>query len=782
MSKPAAGPITYSPEQNAIFDATDGLYCVVANAGSGKTEVSAEKVSRSVKYEVEKKFKGRMPTAEELAGVLKQFLVVTFTRKASLELDDRVLKKLKKFGYPEPQEWGRAYRICMTLDSYLQRWVKNPAFFAQWMKNDPARESAFSQLLNSLSPQAKEIIAKRVAEAKGSPSPNLFLFYFWDTLIAEARQNALLDLLVRLEMNVTPLPGVSLPEIQAAFETFKSRLDPSGPTGWKASFLDEIAAKFTAWDESMRVIDLKVTNPKKHGLPSTEEVERHDQWRMLTGAREEFLSCHEIGRARQYDAETRPHGLGHRDVINVLAPARELKSLRQVHSIGKAYKRLKRYLGLMDFGDYLSTFMDVIRKAPFLLERDKEYPAMGLRRKYVSWDEKQDSTPMQFYLFEEMTKNIKAPHFAMIVGDPFQSLYEFRGANPYQFIRTIEDLRERKPEHLLSLTCSFRSAKRIVALGNTIIKRLSRNGALAKPSRTVFKEEGEIVVAPPFKTQTDEAHWIFDKISELRTKVGGSFMIIMRAGLSSHPISQLVRKDDMKDVQLMTVHAAKGLEADHVFVVGLMSTRFPDVRGNLDQEANCFYVACTRPRRTLVLSACMEEEFIDEQGNPQVKMVGPSVYFAMIPELKELAIAAGWKENFLAYGVSSHKQALAALAGIAKRATELENEAQGFFGREVEPPEVRSTHYLGAISPFENIPVRADLPSVEGAGGMLAPASDAELAKVKEKLRTSFFKGRSTPDGLSPRERAIALKTGWLVMHGGRTIFTDEFKKTLRAA
>ncbi len=66
--------------------------------------------------------------------------------------------------------------------------------------------------------------------------------------------------------------------------------------------------------------------------------------------------------------------------------------------------------------------------------------------------------------------------------------------------------------------------------------------------------------------------------------------------------------DDCDKISLMTVHAAKGLEFDHVFVVGLEEGVFPNQRAMedspnaLEEERRLFYVAATRAKRRLVLS------------------------------------------------------------------------------------------------------------------------------------------------------------------------------------
>lgn len=95
-----------------------------------------------------------------------------------------------------------------------------------------------------------------------------------------------------------------------------------------------------------------------------------------------------------------------------------------------------------------------------------------------------------------------------------------------------------------------------------------------------------------------------------------------------------------KAVRCMTVHAAKGLEFETVFVVGLTNKRFPTpkraeavsfprelIKGvvpegdlHLQEERRLFYVAMTRARNQLYLSAVDKKRnpkslFIDEVGN-----------------------------------------------------------------------------------------------------------------------------------------------------------------------
>lgn len=78
----------------------------------------------------------------------------------------------------------------------------------------------------------------------------------------------------------------------------------------------------------------------------------------------------------------------------------------------------------------------------------------------------------------------------------------------------------------------------------------------------------------------------------------------------------LLSRDDMDDdsgkgkVNLMTIHASKGLEFPVVFIVGCEDGIIPHARcieedaGNIEEERRLFYVAITRARDKLFLSSC----------------------------------------------------------------------------------------------------------------------------------------------------------------------------------
>lgn len=99
----------------------------------------------------------------------------------------------------------------------------------------------------------------------------------------------------------------------------------------------------------------------------------------------------------------------------------------------------------------------------------------------------------------------------------------------------------------------------------------------------------------------------------------------------------LVTRDENQDdnggkVNLMTIHASKGLEFDHVFLAGVEEDIMPHARSiteseaNLEEERRLFYVAITRARKTLFITYCRKRKQMREIIEPK-----PSRFLDEIP-------------------------------------------------------------------------------------------------------------------------------------------------------
>ncbi len=92
-------------------------------------------------------------------------------------------------------------------------------------------------------------------------------------------------------------------------------------------------------------------------------------------------------------------------------------------------------------------------------------------------------------------------------------------------------------------------------------------------------------------------------------------------------------KNNKDTVSLMTVHTAKGLEFDIIFIIQMNENVFPSTKaieeGNLDEERRIAYVAITRAKKNLYLSCSSGTTFF---GNVSVKKT-PSRFLIEIDNL-----------------------------------------------------------------------------------------------------------------------------------------------------
>jgi DNA helicase-2/ATP-dependent DNA helicase PcrA len=108
------------------------------------------------------------------------------------------------------------------------------------------------------------------------------------------------------------------------------------------------------------------------------------------------------------------------------------------------------------------------------------------------------------------------------------------------------------------------------------------------------------------------------------------FEFLDRASLSS----ELDKFDPDARVALLTVHSAKGLEFDVVFLAGLEEGLFPhsqsrDAKEDLEEERRLCYVGMTRARRKLYLTwAPFRRSFGPDAGTPSL----PSRFLKEVPE------------------------------------------------------------------------------------------------------------------------------------------------------
>jgi superfamily I DNA/RNA helicase len=782
-SKPK--PPVYSDEQLRIFNIKSGFNIVSANSGVGKTECCAEFILRSYLAEEKKTFpqivqKGGHVSGQEQMLLLRQFIVVTFTVKAAAELNERIKRKFKAASLPWPEIQGKEYRICRTLDSLLQRWFYHPMltrkFFSreqQWQKEISDR---WQHVLKS-SPQAKKWSAQ-VLEARakyGNPEEQLLSAWlaYWNPLIGENISALLQTMAVQ---KILPAPNCPWPEDLSEDRLERELLDYLAKADFSrsrisAGFWEKIEARFVTSNAGYKKQEQAYYHPQTSNLERVKIQHALAGWWKRETLRQEFSISSEVARSYGYDPTDNPEALGLEPVFESLSGNKELLSVKHLHQIAKEYARLKRKFMAFDFRDFLHHVQKTFVEDPGLLEKNIEYPRLGFRGKYVVFDEAQDHDGYQYSLMTLLSGG-SVPFVTLGVGDIKQSIYVWRGAQPHEFLRFLKHLEKTAPQNIYHLTCSFRSARAIVRLGNSIAKTLPSYRNSVKDSTTVYRSEGLVQVLPPQVNQHAEAESIQKAITKLRAEDKQcSIMVLWRSNGWHHPLASWCMQQADPNLWFMSIHQSKGLEADHVFLLSCSAGIIPDIRADSDQEANLFYVACTRARSTLTLSCVTTTNYISPAGYLEQRTTGPSPYIARVPEIKAAALKSGWTAAQLEQGIHTHtalRKAFEAEVEINRQKLEKEFAALNLSVEKLarDLPSTGAAPKDGRVTPIWDAPEPKPFVQEEPTD-----TQQTDLAELMQKCLAAYPKMPFLPK----HEFMAGLRAGWWAKNGSNWEFTSTF-------
>lgn len=262
---------------------------------------------------------------------------------------------------------------------------------------------------------------------------------------------------------------------------------------------------------------------------------------------------------------------------------------------------------------------------------------------YIIVDEFQDTSNLAMSLIDEVYKH--HPHTTLFtVGDDWQSIYGFNGSD----VTILSDYANRyNGVSVQNLNNNFRSHSRIVDLGRRFI---SRNPAQIKKdvhSKNLNFKNSEIGFIDLYKIE-EKIRQIPDNESILILYRYNDDCPLARGVLRdmfSFDFKKAIKRDSCKkNIAMMTIHASKGLEAQHVFIIFPDGIRrkfpseiedhfvFDTLKTNTDsfpfaEERRLMYVAITRAEQNVY--------FVSQGRNPN------SVFW---DELKELSRSVSEEE------------------------------------------------------------------------------------------------------------------------------------------
>lgn len=297
-----------------------------------------------------------------------------------------------------------------------------------------------------------------------------------------------------------------------------------------------------------------------------------------------------------------------RDFYRLVIP---LMKKYQAYCVNKSY---------LDFEDMIVKTIDLFKHRAEIKEKFQQ------QYKYILVDEFQDVNNLQV----DLLKRLLTPENQLFcVGDDWQNIYGFRGSN----VNYIVNFGKYFPKaEVIKLNQNYRSTEHIVGASNEVIKHNK-----FKVDKEIFANKKSDTKVNIFagNDQQENIDFVVEEVKRLFQK-----------GYQKEDILFLYRRSKMYNdyynrfmkeriyVQYRTIHAAKGLEAKAVFIIGLTQGYggFPDVWLEdrifqvvkptqhdllMEEERRLFYVAITRAKDLLYL--------ITEKGNE-------SSFLSEIPE------------------------------------------------------------------------------------------------------------------------------------------------------
>ncbi len=406
-----------------------------------------------------------------LGGVpAEKLLVVTFTERATCELRERVRELLRRIvGGVLPEGWENA-RYFWTIDgperAILERALlafdEAPIFTIHGFCHRVLAENAFV---------AGRLFEQELVDAKSAFSSG-FMHVLRHELANDPRRAVDLRAWLR-EHTVDELRDL-LQEVDAARAEVRPLLDRDG-------LLAELEQLKKGVDERLDEVKAAVESSSLHGLTKRAVVARVEALREFVRTPEatgSVVALHVSGKKKY--------------IFDWLLDPERVDDLRAIPGLKKFVKRLegiqsklvtveaavaqvflpsvrarvaheKTTRGQLDFADMLAIVRDAITKGPqreLLLARIRERYAHALI------DEFQDTDEVQWAIFEEVFARSPSGHGLWVIGDPKQSIYRWRGADVFAYLRARDVLLA--GEEPTRLEENFRSTDALIKAYNFI--------------------------------------------------------------------------------------------------------------------------------------------------------------------------------------------------------------------------------------------------------------------------------------------------------------------------
>ncbi len=476
-----------TPQQELAIN-TNGSLLVSAAAGSGKTAVLVERVIRLL-------------TSDKNPIPADKILVITFTNVAAAELKSRIEKKLNQLIESSPYSpllqrqkiLISSAKIC-TIDSFCLDFIRENYEISGL---NPSFKIAEASVINNLTTLAINKVFEEYYNAEDKDFLELLEFVGSDYDDSKLTESVLNIFEFSRQM---PFPKEWINEIKISYEKHAQGLSSKWQNDALNMALDMVNEGSVYIEKACNIIENFQEAKSKYGenyyyissfFENFKEILEEKSW---DKAFNKALSYAPV-KCKALKAEFKTPEVEY---------SKDLKD--KADSIAKSLKALIYcdQNALKEEFAFCSTFVNKITEIVYRFEdefynllkeknlitfymaeqttlsmiadyKDGKIVAKSSAKDFIDQydaifvDEYQDTNDMQDCLFSILSDNEKK---LFSVGDAKQSIYKFRGANPYNFIEKRERYKEFDDCVAVELGCNFRSRKEICQYVNSFFQKL----------------------------------------------------------------------------------------------------------------------------------------------------------------------------------------------------------------------------------------------------------------------------------------------------------------------
>ena len=482
-----------------------------ASAGTGKTTVL---VSRYVNILDKGNFDGI-----KNEDVLSSVVAITFTKKASNELKERISKLI--YEKAKTDERFKAYYNNMpfasisTVHQFALKMLKSLPLLA---KIDPRAKVAEED-------EAKLLLDRAIREALEEKNYDDFFKAlgknydddFVSSLNAIANKTMGMDIAKLCDNTKTFLKEINNEEkINEAINTMLNTIaEVKGKLTDRATLFKMIKKHEAALNnlKNNGVSDSDINLIKIFAYEIGQNKKLEDKYDIITNSAIYILSALEIAKLDYYD-----------EFFNLL------------ETIHEKYKSIKKEEAVLDFNDLEILFRDLLKQREL-----REF--IKSKISYIMVDEFQDTSPIQKEIYY-LLNDILGKNRLFVVGDFKQSIYAFRGADVSLYNSVREDFeKDDKNSTCILMNDNYRTGKEIISSVNKLFNAKMPGYVDLEAKGDIVNSEVKIINYIKDRERDDEARAIANEIIDLHEK--GEFfkdiVILVRNNNSSEAIEKMLK-------------------------------------------------------------------------------------------------------------------------------------------------------------------------------------------------------------------------------------------------